>query len=195
MIWATLCLKPTSNFLYVENKTRVLYHNFQGTDSLIPDHLSVWSFSHVQFLCDPVDHSPPGSSFHGILQARILEQAAIPRGSSQPRAQTCVSCIASRVFTVWVTWETQPPLLPYEIATLTPNAPAKLVLFSFSLYMLISLSPASLWKLNAELVMLFFHFFTDLPLSEASGFKYKGHLLREAFQYVSCQITLCYFPC
>ena len=29
-------------------------------------------------LCDPVDHSPPGSSVHGILQARILEWVAIP---------------------------------------------------------------------------------------------------------------------
>ena len=28
-------------------------------------------------LCDPVDHSPPGSSVHGILQARILEEVAI----------------------------------------------------------------------------------------------------------------------
>ena len=38
-------------------------------------------------LCDPVDCSLPGSSVHGILQARILEWAAIPfsRGSSQPR--------------------------------------------------------------------------------------------------------------
>ena len=35
-------------------------------------------------LCDPVDCSPPGSSVHGILQARILEWVAIPftRGSS-----------------------------------------------------------------------------------------------------------------
>ena len=35
-------------------------------------------------LCDPVDHSPPGSSVHGILQARILEWVAKPscRGSS-----------------------------------------------------------------------------------------------------------------
>ena len=35
-------------------------------------------------LCDPVDCSPPGSSVHGILQARILEQVAIsfPRGSN-----------------------------------------------------------------------------------------------------------------
>ena len=38
-------------------------------------------------LCDPVDCSPPGSSIHGILQARIPEWVAIPfsRGSSQPR--------------------------------------------------------------------------------------------------------------
>ena len=35
-------------------------------------------------LCDPVDCSPPGSSIHGILQARILEWVAISfcRGSS-----------------------------------------------------------------------------------------------------------------
>ena len=38
-------------------------------------------------LCDPMDCSPPGSSAHGILQARVLEWVAIPfsRGSSQPR--------------------------------------------------------------------------------------------------------------
>ena len=38
-------------------------------------------------LCDPVDSSLPGSSVHGILQARIPEQVAIPysRGSSQLR--------------------------------------------------------------------------------------------------------------
>ena len=38
-------------------------------------------------LCDPMGGSPPGSSVHGILQARILEWVAISfsRGSSQPR--------------------------------------------------------------------------------------------------------------
>ena len=38
-------------------------------------------------LCDPMDCRPPGSSVHGILQARILEWVAVPfsRGSSQPR--------------------------------------------------------------------------------------------------------------
>ena len=41
-------------------------------------------FSLVQILCDPEDYSPPGSSAHGILQARILEGGAVPssRGSS-----------------------------------------------------------------------------------------------------------------
>ena len=49
-------------------------------------------------LCDPMDCSPPGSSIHGILQARILEWVAIPfsRGSSRPRDGTLVSCIACR---------------------------------------------------------------------------------------------------
>ena len=41
-------------------------------------------------LCDPVECNPPGSSVHGILQARILEWVAMPfsRGSSQPRSPT-----------------------------------------------------------------------------------------------------------
>ena len=44
-------------------------------------------------LCDPMDCSPPGSSVLGILQARILEWAAMPssRGSSRPGDQTCFS--------------------------------------------------------------------------------------------------------
>ena len=59
------------------------------------------------WLCDPMDCSPPGSSVHGILQARILEWAAIlfSRGSSQPRDQTWVSSIAGRFFTIWATWD------------------------------------------------------------------------------------------
>ena len=50
-------------------------------------------------LCDPTDGSPPGSSVHRILQARLLEWVAIfySRGSSQPRDQSHVSCIATRV--------------------------------------------------------------------------------------------------
>ena len=54
-----------------------------------------------------MDYSLPGSSIHGILQARILGWVAIPfsRGSSRPRDQTQVSCTASRFFTIWATRE------------------------------------------------------------------------------------------
>ena len=58
-------------------------------------------------LCDPMDCSPPGSSIHGILQARVLEWVAISfsRGSSQPMDRTPVSHTTGRLFTVWATGE------------------------------------------------------------------------------------------
>ena len=47
-------------------------------------------------LCKPMDCNPPGSSVHGILQARILEWIAISsRVSSQPRDLTCVAWLSS----------------------------------------------------------------------------------------------------
>ena len=51
-------------------------------------------------LCNPMDCSLPGSSVHGIFQARILEWVAIPfsRGSSHLRDQTRVSCIAGGLY-------------------------------------------------------------------------------------------------
>ena len=56
-------------------------------------------------LCNPMDCSPPGSSVHGIFQARILEWVAIvlSRVSSWPRNQTQVSHITGRFFTIWAT--------------------------------------------------------------------------------------------
>ena len=53
--------------------------------------------------CDPMDCSLSGSSVHGIFQTRVLEWVAISfsRGSSQPKNQTQVSCIAGRFFTDW----------------------------------------------------------------------------------------------
>ena len=50
----------------------------------------------------------PGSSVHGILQARTLEWVTMPfsGGSFQPRDRTRVSCIADRFFTIWATRET-----------------------------------------------------------------------------------------
>ena len=61
-------------------------------------------------LCDHTDCRPQGSSVHRILQARILEWAAISssRGSFQPRDWTsvsCVSCICRRILYHRATWE------------------------------------------------------------------------------------------
>ena len=58
--------------------------------------LNVKSLQLYLILCDPMDYSLPGSSVHGISQAKILEWVAISfsRGSSQPRDQTCVSYIS-----------------------------------------------------------------------------------------------------
>ena len=64
-------------------------------------------------LCDPMDCSPPGSSVHGIFQARILEWVAISFSmeSSWPRLWTWVSCITGRLFTYWATGKTGKPRL------------------------------------------------------------------------------------
>ena len=55
--------------------------------------------------CNPMDCSLPGSSVHGVFQARVLEWVviSISRGSSKPRNWTRVSCTADRVFTTWAT--------------------------------------------------------------------------------------------
>ena len=58
-------------------------------------------------LCHPIDGSLPGSSIHGISQARILEWVAISlsRGSSRPQDWTLVSCIGRQILYHWATWE------------------------------------------------------------------------------------------
>ena len=64
------------------------------------------SLGRVQ-LCNPMDSRLPGSSVHGIFQGKILDWVAVSfsRGSSWPRDQTQVSCIAGGRFTVWATTE------------------------------------------------------------------------------------------
>ena len=61
------------------------------------------SRSVVLTLSDLMDDSPPGSSIHRILPARILEWVAMSfsRGSSWPRGQTQVSCTAGGSCTIW----------------------------------------------------------------------------------------------
>ena len=67
-------------------------------------------FTPVQLVRDPMECSPPGSSVHGILQARMLEWVAVPssRWSSQPRDWTrisYVSRIAGGFFTTEPLWK------------------------------------------------------------------------------------------
>ena len=71
-------------------------------------------------LCDPMVCSPPGSSVHGILQARILEWVAMPssRGSSWVKDQTRVSCTAGRFFTIWATREALGRLISVSVPSL-----------------------------------------------------------------------------
>ena len=61
-----------------------------------------WKLLSPVWLCDPTDYP-----IHEILQARILDQVAIPfsRGSSQSRDWTQVSHIAGGFFTSWATRE------------------------------------------------------------------------------------------
>ena len=68
---------------------------------------------HVWFFCDPTDDSPPGSSVHGISQARILEWTAISfsRGSSRPRDWTHISCTGRQILYHWPTREASMTLM------------------------------------------------------------------------------------
>ena len=83
--------------------------------------------------------SSPGSSVHGISQARILEWVAISfsRGSSQPRDQTHIPCLASWFFT------TEPPgkplshLLHFVWHTLGPFITLQMTQFHSSTYSII----------------------------------------------------------
>ena len=73
-----------------------------------------------QTLCNPIDCSLPGSSFHRILQARILQLVAMPfpRGSSEPRYWMWVSRIIGRFFIIRDNWRRKwlltPVFLPGE---------------------------------------------------------------------------------
>ena len=116
-------------------------------------------------LCDPMDCSLPGSSVHGIFQARVLEWVAISfsSGSSQPRDRTRVSRISGRRFTIWATrearpfsrvpqkWNLLPPQLPsFHNPSISPGQkqlllpslssnPFSVLIGSFSLFMLLIL--------------------------------------------------------
>ena len=69
-----------------------------------------------------MDCNPPGSSVHGILQAKILGWAAIPfsRGSSQPGIEPGSPALAVRLFIVWATRKSQEALLSNKSNPINP---------------------------------------------------------------------------
>ena len=115
--------------------------------------------------CNPMDCSLPGSSVHGISQARILEGVSIcfSRGSSWPRDQIRVACNAGRVFTDWVTREA-PFLLAAAAESLQscltlcdpidgspPGSPVPRILQARTLeWVAISFSNAWKWKMKVK---------------------------------------------
>ena len=84
---------------YLKNKiTAEFPHSREKSDTHSRQHKRLRKHGYAQShptLCDHMDCSPPGSSVHGILQARILEWVAMfsSRGSSRPRNRTRVSCL------------------------------------------------------------------------------------------------------
>ena len=74
--------------------------------------LHVKSFWSCPSPCDPMDHSPPGSSVHQILQARILKWVAcpslgdFPNPGIEPMSLT-FPALAGKFFTTSATWEAQ----------------------------------------------------------------------------------------
>ena len=95
------------DFYWEWDSFRINYYKLYETTCLIVEvFYHVWDkcicvFSGVQPFCDPMDFSPPGSSVHGISQARILEWVAISssRRPSGPRDQICTFCLGGGFFT------------------------------------------------------------------------------------------------
>ena len=100
-------------------------------------------FATLKYVCESVSCSVVSNSLgpHGLQQSRLLRPwsppvkntgvscHSLPRGSSQPRDQTLVSCIIGRVFTIWATGEAQDIFKIWETLNLTEH-------FSFLSYKL-----------------------------------------------------------
>ena len=71
-----------------------------------------------QILCNPIDHSPPGSSVHGILQTRILEWVAMPssRDLPDPGLESISLCLLHwHVGSLPLAPSGKPTLYPYSL--------------------------------------------------------------------------------
>ena len=110
------------SFCWISNNIFHTWFSYEGTIYVL--HILHWAFFSPRIkpqinivkvaqscptLCNPMDCSLLGISVHGILQAKIMEWAAISfsKGSSQPRDQPQVSSSAGVFFTIWATREAQ----------------------------------------------------------------------------------------
>ena len=96
-------------------KKQLLYH----VQISVALYVHAKSLQSCMTLCDPMGRSPPGSSVHEILQARILEWAAVSFSgvSFWPRDRTCVSCLLHwQVGSLPLVPPGKPLLLLYQVA-------------------------------------------------------------------------------
>ena len=123
------CCLPTPGGHTLLSSASLLFQVFFMQKCGLPGHqwtlgnIALWARSAcvrslLQFFATPWT-SPtnlPGSSVHGIFQARILEQVPISysRGSSWARNWTCVSCFGSQILYHWGTWEVHQPARRYD---------------------------------------------------------------------------------
>ena len=93
-------------FIFIEN----------GANTSSSAAAAMWLQS-CPILCDPIDHSPPGSSVHGILQARMLEWLPFPPPGDLPNPgielmSLTPPALADGFFTIWeAPKDTQAPFL------------------------------------------------------------------------------------
>ena len=130
--WSSMSLSTSSGLLACGPFENLLHSYVYGGLSYIQIHflqfelpvvkcsLNMRACSVVSTLCDPMDCSPPGSSVHGVLQARVLEWVAMlsPRESSspgewvsltrriEPASSVSPALQADRFFTHGAAWKT-----------------------------------------------------------------------------------------
>ena len=118
-----------------------------------------------------MDCSLPGSSVHGILQARILVQVAISfsKGSSEPKDWTWVSYINRRSLYYWVTREVQLPFVGLYIAFTFPKR--KIFIFNLGKFLYLFLINLFNWRSSYISWSFSFPFFSPfhLPVNSSSS--------------------------
>ena len=131
IVWAPGCMDST----YIKVHVR----SYRSLSSVIDDTLLFIFCMHMCLvakscptLCNPMDFNPPGSSVHGIFQARILEWVVISssRESSQPGDQTCISCTGRQILYHWaITWKAPFTFLTIIWLNFSNNPETQVLLF------------------------------------------------------------------